>query len=294
MSKGETIFISSSEEFFKVKDGTRIAYICKKCHKNASIVRKYGRDYYSQLLCSDCMRKQRSMEKYGVECWTQTKEFRQKAEATMISRYGAKCTSQSNILKEKCIKTNQEKYGTDWFISSKKSKEIRKSIFQEKYGVSSYVETKEFKDKARKSKLEKYGNVSHINKYFYDNTYFDSGWELKFYIYCKEHNISIQKSKIYFSYIFNNEEHYYFPDFILPCGIIEIKGNQFLRNDNTWYNSLNILDNDKQLCRYKCAVENNVTILTGKELKPILSWFNNKYDKNYLGRYKVHNENSLI
>jgi len=294
MSKDEPIFISSSEEFFNIKNNTRISYICRKCNKKVVIVKKYGRNYHSTLLCSSCIRKQNSIKKYGVECWTQTKEFRQKAEATMISRYGAKCTSQSKILKEKCIKTNKEKYGTEWYISSNKSKELRKSIFQEKYGVSNYVETEEFKDKARKSKIEKYGNVSHINKYFYDNTYFDSGWELKFYIYCKDHNIAIQKSKIYFSYIFNNKKHYYFPDFILPCGIIEIKGNQFLKDNNSWYNSLNETDNDRQYYRYKCALENNVTILTGKELKPILNWFNHKYNKNYLGRYRIHNENNLV
>ena len=59
---------------------------------------------------------------------------------------------------------------------------------------------------------------------WYKGIHCDSTWELAFLVYYIEHNLYIEKCKEQREYIFNNEKHIYFPDFITNEGIIEVKG----------------------------------------------------------------------
>lgn len=52
-------------------------------------------------------------------------------------------------------------------------------------------------------------------KYYYEDISFDSNWELYFYKYVKSLGYDIKRGKEYFSYIYNNEEHLYIPDFYI-------------------------------------------------------------------------------
>lgn len=45
---------------------------------------------------------------------------------------------------------------------------------------------------------------THYHRGYYDNIWCDSSWELAFVVYCKEHNMSIERNKQSFEYIFNN------------------------------------------------------------------------------------------
>lgn len=58
----------------------------------------------------------------------------------------------------------------------------------------------------------------------YKGIHCDSTWELAFLIYHLDNNLYIERCKERRKYIFNNEEHFYTPDFITDEGIIEIKG----------------------------------------------------------------------
>lgn len=58
----------------------------------------------------------------------------------------------------------------------------------------------------------------------YNNIYFDSSWELAYYIYCIEHNINIERCKEIRYYIYDEKQYKYYPDFIVNGEIIEIKG----------------------------------------------------------------------
>lgn len=59
---------------------------------------------------------------------------------------------------------------------------------------------------------------------YYDNIYFDSTWELTFYLYNKYKKYKINRCKDNFVYYFLGEKHKYFPDFIIDNIIYEIKG----------------------------------------------------------------------
>ena len=59
---------------------------------------------------------------------------------------------------------------------------------------------------------------------WYKGIYCSSTWELAYLIYCLDHNIPIERCKEERTYIYNGKSHKYYPDFITPAGIIEIKG----------------------------------------------------------------------
>lgn len=76
-----------------------------------------------------------------------------------------------------------------------------------------------------KPKLGGYRKGSGIGKSgWYKGIHCDSSWELAFVIYHLEHNLYIERCKEKRTYIFENEQRTYIPDFITNDGIIEIKG----------------------------------------------------------------------
>lgn len=59
---------------------------------------------------------------------------------------------------------------------------------------------------------------------WYKGIYCSSTWELAYVIYCIDHNIPIERCKEKRSYTYKGKVHNYYPDFVTPEGIIEIKG----------------------------------------------------------------------
>jgi len=58
----------------------------------------------------------------------------------------------------------------------------------------------------------------------YKGIWCDSSWELAWVIYHIDHNISFERNTEKFEYVFNNDKHYYLPDFKIGEEFIEIKG----------------------------------------------------------------------
>ena len=112
-------------------------------------------------------------------------------------------------------------------------------------------------------------------KYIYDNRFFDSSWEIAYYIWLKDHNIQFEfHPDIAFKYVTaDGKEHKYFPDFKIGDEFIEIKGNHLL--ENTWSPPEKI----------SCIKEHG-KILGAEEIKPYLNYILNKYGKNYLKQFK--------
>lgn len=92
----------------------------------------------------------------------------------------------------------------------------------------------------------------------------DSTWELAFVIYCLDHNIKIVRNKQSFEYIFENNKHKYYPDFILEDGsYVEIKG--YLR------------DNDKEKIK---QFPHYLIVIMKSKIKKYLNYIKEKYNKN--------------
>lgn len=98
-----------------------------------------------------------------------------------------------------------------------------------------------------------------IKHYIFNGIKLDGLWELEVAKYLEENNIKWERPKNGFTYMWNNSEHIYFPDFYLPeyNYYIEVKGYQRERDLYKWQ-----------------SVE-HLIIIKQKEIENIR---NNKYD----------------
>jgi hypothetical protein len=108
-------------------------------------------------------------------------------------------------------------------------------------------------------------------KGWYKNFWCDSSWELAWIIYQLDHNIEFKRNKEGFDYIFKNEKHKYYPDFILLDSdeYIEIKG----------YLTEKVKEKIKQF-PYK------LNILDKNSIKPYLKYAKQIYGENFIELYK--------
>ena len=252
---------------------------------------------------------------FGVDWPTQSKEVQNKILESLESNYGVKNafnigleksminshTDEANLKRgnslhntkqelfkndeykqkviETYIKNNKQRYGTEWTsnlstVRQKISNTVRSEECQNKtkqtclarYGVQHHTQSRHYIDSARK-------------KYLYNNTTFDSSWELALYIYAKDHNISITRCPCQIEYYdANNILHYYTPDFLLDNKLVEIKGNQFFNEKGELVNIYT-----KTVCTdmMKCMKDNNVTLLRYNDIKVYIDYCINKYKKDW-------------
>ena len=82
------------------------------------------------------------------------------------------------------------------------------------------------------------------------------------------------------------------PDFKYKGNIIEVKGDQFIRNDTfvcPYNEELNNLFKAKQ----QCLLKNNVKIWRKTDIQFALDYVKNIYGKNYLKQFKKAKENII-
>lgn len=83
---------------------------------------------------------------------------------------------------------------------------------------------------SRHAKDRNFGGPSSVSSFgkrgSYKGIHCDSTYELAFLIYCLDHNIAVERNQRNFSYVLNNKNRNYYPDFYLPDHnvFIEIKG----------------------------------------------------------------------
>ncbi len=151
----------------------------------------------------------------------------------------------------------RKKYDTDPDIRNRVSNGLRRAYSEGKLtGRASTLE----KEEDRKKKISETmklnpacGGLRHGSgrgkKGWYKGYFCDSSWELAFVIYCLEHDISIVRNQEKFPYQWNNEIHYYIPDFIMEDGsYTEIKGyktEQVVAKINQFPKKLEMIDKHK-------------------------------------------------
>jgi hypothetical protein len=275
-----------------------------------SINKKYGsvNNFYKQ---TQEKRKQTVLKKYGVDCVFSSKEIKDKIQNSFLDKYGGR-PLQNNEVKKKLKQTCLEKYGSEYYFSSKKSKDQINKVSLEKYGVTHYLLSNEVRQKIKKTNLKKYesqspfGNKdiqqktkdtrikrygsSYTNcRYYYDNIYFDSSYEVAFYVWL----IDNDKKFIYHPNIpleykgSDNKIHNYYPDFLVEGIFYELKGKQFFNEKGEPFNCYN-----KEFWweKYNALKENKVIILNHKDMKYYLKYIKNKYGSKFLKEKKVNKD----
>lgn len=245
--------------------------------------------------------KQTKKSRYGNESYNNSKKNKE----TLIEHFGS--LENAKVLRlKKSKKTCLERYGVENVFQSKKSKKALKEFFNDtkniqnrlektkqtcnqKYNADYYFQSQECKEKLQDwrdnlTEDEKKQLASNRRAlYHFDNQAFDSKPELAFYIYCKDQKINIQRNIDSFSYILENKTYSYFPDFKIEKDskifYIEIKGNQFLKENGTWQNPFDHSKDDIYEAKHQCAIKNNVIVLYTSNCQKYLDYITQTYGK---------------
>ena len=257
---------------------------------------KYGCDWPIQNEQVKEKYKDTCIQSFGVDNPFKSTDIRQKISEIVHDRYGSNEYFGSDDFKEKAEKTCLERYGVLKFTNIEQS---RRTMI-EKYGDVCAFGTQLFKDKM----IEKYGVENSMQNediqraaksaYFYDEQFFRSSWELAFYIFNRDQGIDIiHNPECNFWYTDKNgKTHRYFPDFKIGDEFIEIKGEQFIRKDGSYQNVFDHNQDHIYEAKHKCMIDNNVKIITGKEMKLYLDYVKKQYSKTYLKSFKLTSKES--
>ena len=232
----------------------------------------------------------------------------EKIEKTKTERY--KDPYYNNPEKQK--ETVHNKYGEefDYVFQVPEIQELKTQKMIEIYGVPYPMQNPEFFEKSKKTKMEKHGNPYYTNreqaretnikrhgqtggfshKYNYYGVLFDSSWELAVWIYCIDHNIPIVRSPFIYEYDDNGKVRNYYLDFWINGELIEIKGDQFKKDDNT-FESPYVENKEKTDLenKRKCMIKNNIKILYESNMKPYLDYVKLKYGYYFYKPYIISN-----
>lgn len=105
----------------------------------------------------------------------------------------------------------------------------------------------------------------------YKGFWCDSSWELAYVIYCLDNNINIIRNNNGFTYIWQNEEHTYYPD--------------FYNNDTKEYIEIKGFENNKDKEKIK-QFKDNIKVYYYKDMKPIFEYVKNNYGEDFISLYE--------
>lgn len=247
-------------------------------------------------------REQTCLEKAGVTNMNKTKETRDKIKQTCLERFGTTSSLAAKSVKDKIKETCLQKYGVENAHQSSEIIQKTKETCKERYGAESYFASEIGKEKIKQVFLEKHGveNPSQVKevqakknrKYFYENMYFDSSWEIALWIYAKDHGEDIEREPCTLDYEFAGKVHKYYPDFRYKGELVELKGSQ-LYNIETGkvsdiYANSEIIK-QQVLAKIDCAKRNGVKIWGQYQMYNILKYIKEKYGPNYLQQFRRTN-----
>jgi len=294
--------------------------ICEHCGKRMPLkdwtVRNKLRDAREELLCKGCSissskgkytdedqkailekRSKTNLEKYGVENAFQMEKVKKlsserdwtdrnaTSRAVCVRKYGVPNPAQAQEVKDKTRATVVEKYGSVT-ASYQGRVEKSKATYLEHYGVDHNFKSPEWRRERDALIIKKYGRMIYSRTYFYDETCFDSSWELAYYIWLKDAGIAFTyQPQPDFKYIGSDgKEHVYHPDFLVNGEYQEVKGDQFFTKSGEPYCAIT-----KSWWRekYQFILDNKVKILRYNDLVPMISYVSKKYGKDYLKSFKV-------
>ena len=255
-----------TEETCLAKYGIKHNWASKELREKGqykTCLEKYGnRNYNNHEKCHET-----NIKKYGDNYYN---KFHEKAKQTCLKKYNKPWTN--NL--EKMYNTNIERYGDKCSLNNIEINNKRLNTWQEKYGVNHPWKDYSVREKQFNTCIEKYNSISPQFKYNFDNQWFDSSWEVAFYIYLKDHNIRFEYHKDKLEYFWNNEKHYYFPDFKVYNTYVEIK-SKFL------YEKM-LKENTKDAAKYECMKNHNVKIILNCD--KYLNYIKIKYGDDFLAK----------
>lgn len=142
------------------------------------------------------------------------------------------------------------------------------------YCANCFRSTKEYAKSLREGIRESTKNIGGLRKGSgngksgrYNNVYFDSTWELAFYIHMKDLGIQLIRNRRGFPYTFGGKSHLYYPDFIVKGGSLyyEVKGY----DSEQWQSKLEQFNKP-------------IIVIMEEQIKPIIQNVEDRYGVNDL------------
>lgn len=317
--KGVPYIFPSFDGKHAPKGKDRVKVICSCCHQEKDVsytALKNNVTSLNNFICFEC---KRDSKRYTVEDFpselqlilvsggVENKYLTAEQPVTVISFICQDC-GKREILSFKYFLKRYKRYGKFLCKSCGTLFTLKKKYGE---GIINVGQLPNHKEKMEKSSLLKFNLPYYtqteeyqqraFKKYKYKGINFDSSWELAYYIYNEDHNIPTIRLPQSIEYFLNEESHHYFPDFLVGDQLIEIKNSAMLNLDcslKPYQKLLNRCQTEEEkqhlydLCAAKtqCMRENNVQIISDKEIKPYLKYIKNAYGKNYLKQFKKEDD----
>jgi hypothetical protein len=247
--------------------------------------------------------KKTCLERYGVEYLSQAKHIKEKVKQTclknntyekvtkkrkqaLLKKYGIDNPLKVESIKQQVMNTNIKRYGNTCPLKNKEVKEKSQKTLKKNYNVENPSQSEEIREKRKQTFLRKYNVTNSMlikpgkKVYEYKNTFFDSSWELAYWIYCKDHDIQIERNiEFFFEFKVENKIHRFYPDFILENNkFLEIKGDHLL---NGIFDDSHFIKQKLKICK-----KNNIEIINKSKILFYLNYIKENYGKNFLKEQK--------
>lgn len=275
--------IETNLERYGVDNPSKSKVIVDKIHQ--TFQERYGVDNAMQIpeVYDKFMKSLNSLNSEDKE------RIKEQRKSTCLNRYGVEYATQLDTIQSKISASHH--YRTKEQIEESNRK--RQETCLDRYGVEFVNQSKIVKEKSKETLLEKYGVPFPLNHNFrrivyeYDNQFFDSSYELYFYIWAKENNHSIirLKDKKY-SFEVDGKTYYYFPDFLFDGKEVEIKGEHFFDSEGNLINPFTHDDHIQQIYKAKgeCITSNGVTIIS--DINDQQQYVESKYTSNFIPLFR--------
>lgn len=278
----------------------------KELNRKATLFSKYGEDYYKQWKAKA---DKTVKDVYGVDNAMFNDEVRQhqaeRAKEVQTERH-------DEILATR-IETCLARHGVENVGQCADHTEKMQATSLKKFGVRSYSQTQESKDKVRVTWDSKtpeeialikqkaadtcmllYGVPYNVNpttrrsQYFYKDSYFDSSYELLFFIAREVTGNPVLRNTNKFSYFVDEKEHFYYPDFIdKDNNYIEIKGAHFFDKEGYLINPFTEDINIQAEFRLKGELMEHLGVQVIKDIEPYRTIVDETFGKNYVDQFRV-------
>ena len=268
---------------------------CEICEKQICLMHNIQLNSSYPRFCNKCIhdyvgqKAKESFERHQIEdpCWYDKVDAKRKATnlkmhgnpkwnnmeknvQTCLNRYGVDNVRKTVFCKQQIKQTKKDKYGNENYVNVEKAKITNHS----KRGVDWPMQDPEVRKKS-------------ATKYLYDNKSFDSKGELCYYIWLTDKNMSFQyQPNVRFKYSYSGKDHWYMPDFLVEGQYIEIKGDQFFKEDGTMQNPYDHLQDAIYEAKHQCMLKNNVKILRYNEYNKFVIYVNETYGNDFIKKCK--------
>ena len=163
-----------------------------------------------------------------------------------------------------------------------------------KYGATHYLKTTEGKERQLKTRLEKFGAYNPPNKgrkrIEYDGFWFDSTWELCYYIYNRDNGINIiPHPNVALRYTAEDGRiHFYEPDFLVDNNqYVEIKGSQFFVENGYLINPFDRSKDLRAMHKHISMIRHKVLIIKSNDIVQYINFVLDNYPNEFVKNFNI-------